>query len=192
MPRPREFDDERVLDAAMEAFWARGYAATSAQDLVDATGLGRSSLYNAFAGKHQLYERALRRYLERNTEADVALLDRPGPVKERVRELLLGVIDADLGDPQRRGCLAVNAAIALAGKDEAVTVAVRRVFARVEEALVVALERGQRDGEITGERSARALARFVLNAIYGLRVLGKAATDRAPLLDVVEATVSAL
>jgi len=192
MPRPREFDDERVLDAAMEAFWARGYAATSAQDLVDATGLGRSSLYNAFAGKHQLYERALRRYLERNTEADVALLDRPGPVKERVRELLLGVIDADLGDPQRRGCLAVNAAIELAGKDEAVTVAVRRVFARVEEALVVALERGQLDGEITGARSARALARFVLNAIYGLRVLGKAATDRAPLLDVVEATVSAL
>jgi TetR/AcrR family transcriptional repressor of nem operon len=192
MPRPREFDDERVLDAAMEAFWTRGYAATSAQDLVDATGLGRSSLYNAFAGKHQLYEQALRRYLERNTEADVALLDRPGPVKQRVRELLLGVIDADLGDPQRRGCLAVNAAIELAGKDEAVTVAVRRVFARVEEALVVALERGQRDGEITGERSARALARFVLNAIYGLRVLGKAATDRTPLLDVVEATVSAL
>jgi len=192
MPRPREFDDERVLDAAMETFWARGYAATSAQDLVDATGLGRSSLYNAFAGKHQLYEQALRRYLEHNTEADVALLDRPGPVKERVRELLLGVIDADLGDPQRRGCLAVNAAIELAGKDEAVTAAVRRVFARVEEALVVALERGQREGEITRERSARALARFVLNAIYGLRVLGKAATDRAPLLDVVEATVSAL
>lgn len=192
MPRPREFDDERVLDAAMETFWARGYAATSAQDLVDATGLGRSSLYNAFTGKHQLYEQALRRYLEHNTEADVAMLDRPGPVKQRVRELLLGVIDADLGDAQRRGCLAVNAAIELAGKDEAVTVAVRRVFARVEEALVVALERGQRDGEITRERSARALARFVLNAIYGLRVLGKAATDRAPLLDVVEATVSTL
>jgi TetR/AcrR family transcriptional repressor of nem operon len=192
MPRPREFDDERVLDAAMETFWARGYAATSAQDLVDATGLGRSSLYNAFAGKHQLYEQALRRYLEHNTEADVALLDRPGPVKERVRELLLGVVDAELGDPMHRGCLAVNAAIELAGKDEAVTVAVRRVFARVEEALVMALERGQRDGEIAPERSPRALARFVLNAIYGLRVLGKAATDRAPLLDVVEATVSAL
>lgn len=192
MPRPREFDDERVLDAAMEMFWVRGYAATSAQDLVDATGLGRSSLYNAFAGKHQLYEQALRRYLEHNTEADVALLDQPGPVKERVRELLLGVIDADLGDPQRRGCLAVNAAIELAGKDEAVTVAVRRVFARVEEALVMALERGQRNGEIARDRSARALARFVLNAIYGLRVLGKTATDRGPLLDVVETTVSTL
>lgn len=192
MPRPREFDDERVLDAAMNAFWDRGYAATSAQDLVDATGLGRSSLYNAFMGKHPLYERVLRRYLECNTEADVALLDQPGSVKERIRGLLLGVIDADLGDPQRRGCLAVNAAIELAGKDEAVTVLVRRVFARVEEALVVALDRGQRGGEITQERSARALARFVLNAIYGLRVLGKAATDRAPLLDVVDATVGAL
>ncbi|RBQ14725.1 TetR/AcrR family transcriptional regulator [Spongiactinospora rosea] len=192
MSRGREFDGERVLEAAMEAFWARGYASTSAQDLVDCTGLGRSSLYNAFAGKHQLYELALRRYLERNTESDIALLEEPGPVKERIRELMLGVVDAELGDPGRRGCLAVNAAIELAGKDEAVTATVRRIFARVEEALTVALERGQREGEVTRERSASALARFVLNAIYGLRVIGKTATDRRHLVEVVEATVAAL
>ncbi|MFC6886738.1 MULTISPECIES: TetR/AcrR family transcriptional regulator [Actinomadura] len=192
MSRAREFDEERVLDAAMEAFWERGYAATSAQALVDSTGLGRSSLYNAFTSKHRLYQLALRRYLERNTEADIALLDEPGPVKEHIRELMLGVIDAELGDPGRRGCLAVNAAIELAGKDEAVTVLVRRTFARVEEALTAALERGQRAGEITGERSAATLARFVLNAVYGLRVLGKAATDRERLVEVVDATVDAL
>ncbi|WP_433336717.1 TetR/AcrR family transcriptional regulator [Spirillospora sp. CA-294931] len=190
MSRAREFDGEQVLDAAMEAFWARGYAATSAQNLVDSTGLGRSSLYNAFAGKHQLYELALRRYLERNTEADIALLDEPGSVKEHIRELMLAVVDAELGDC--RGCLAVNAAIELAGKDEAVTVLVRRIFARVEEALTAALERGQRDCEITRERSAGALARFVLNAIYGLRVLGKTATDRQDLVDIVDTTVDAL
>jgi TetR/AcrR family transcriptional repressor of nem operon len=69
---------------------------------------------------------------------------------------------------------------------------VRLVFARVEEALAAALERGQRDGEITPEKSARALARFVLSAIYGLRVLGKAAQDRRPLVDVVDVTVAAL
>ncbi|MEU4578728.1 MULTISPECIES: TetR/AcrR family transcriptional regulator [Nonomuraea] len=192
MSRARGFDDEQVLDAAMEAFWARGYASTSAQDLVDCTGLGRSSLYNAFASKHRLYELALRRYLERNTEADIALLEESGPVKERIRQLMLGVIDAELGDPGRRGCLAVNAAIELAGKDEAVTALVRRIFARVEEALAAALARGQRDGEITRERSAAALARFVLNAVYGLRVLGKAATDRQQLEEVVDATIAAL
>lgn len=181
-----------MLDAAMEAFWARGYASTSAQDLVDSTGLGRSSLYNAFSSKHRLYELALRRYLERNTEADIALLEEPGPVKGHIRQLMLGVIDAELGDPRCRGCLAVNAAIELAGKDPAVTALVRRIFARVEEALTVALERGQRDGEITSERSAAALARFVLNSLYGLRVLGKAATDRRQLEEVVDATIAAL
>ncbi len=192
MPRPREFETDDVVDAAMEAFWAKGYAATSAQDLVERTGLGRSSLYNAFSGKHDLYERALRRYLEHNTEADVASLEGPGPVKERIRQLMLGVIDAELGDPGRRGCLAVNAAIELAGRDPAVTARVRRVFARVEDALTVALEAGQRDGEISGERSARALARFVLSAVYGLRVLGKTAEERGPLVEVVDATVGAL
>lgn len=192
MPRPREFDEDHAIDAAMEAFWARGYAATSAQDLVEATGLGRSSLYNAFDGKHELYEQALRRYLEHNTEADVALLDEPGSVKQHIRELMLGAIDADLTDPARRGCLAVNAAIELAGKDEAITVAVRKVFTRVEDALEAALARGQREGEIARERTPRALARFVLNSIYGLRVLGKTSTDRDQLTDVVEATISAL
>lgn len=192
MPRPREFDEDRAIDAAMEAFWARGYAATSAQDLVEATGLGRSSLYNAFNGKHELYEKALRHYLERNTEADVAMLDEPGPVKDRIRELMLGVVDTELADPTRRGCLAVNAAIELAGKDEAVTAAVRKVFERVERALEDALRRGQLDGEFDRERDPRALARFVLNSIYGLRVLSKTATGRDQLADVVESTIAAL
>jgi TetR/AcrR family transcriptional repressor of nem operon len=192
MPRPREFDEERVIGAALETFWAKGYAATSAQDLVDSTGLGRGSLYNAFKSKHDLYGQVMGRYLARNTEADVAILDEPGPVRERIRELMLAVIDTVPGDPGRRGCLAVNAAIELAGRDESVAAQVRLVFARVEEALAAALERGQRDGEITPEKSARALARFVLSAIYGLRVLGKAAQDRRPLVDVVDVTVAAL
>jgi TetR/AcrR family transcriptional regulator, transcriptional repressor for nem operon len=192
MPRPREFDEDRVIGAALETFWAKGYAATSAQDLVDSTGLGRGSLYNAFKSKHNLYGQVMGRYLERDTEADVAILDEPGPVRERIRDLMLAVIDTVPGDPGRRGCLAVNAAIELAGRDESVAAQVRLVFARVEEALAAALERGQRDGEITPEKSARALARFVLSAIYGLRVLGKAAQDRRPLVDVVDVTVAAL
>ena len=64
MARPRKFDEGRALDAAMEAFWAAGYEATSTQDLCDATGLGRSSIYNTFKSKHDLFERALARYME--------------------------------------------------------------------------------------------------------------------------------
>ena len=57
--RPKEFDPEQIADAAMQVFWQRGYAATSIQDLVEGTGLSRSSLYNAFDSKHGLYTCAL-------------------------------------------------------------------------------------------------------------------------------------
>ena len=66
-----------IADAAMQVFWRRGYAATSVQDLVDGTGLGRGSLYNAFGSKQGLYEAALRRYHEL-TAANLDLLARPG------------------------------------------------------------------------------------------------------------------
>ncbi|CAM5616019.1 TetR/AcrR family transcriptional regulator OS=Streptomyces alboniger OX=132473 GN=CP975_28210 PE=4 SV=1 [Streptomyces alboniger] len=64
MARPRTFDEERALDAAMHAFWVKGYEATSTQDLCEATGLGRSSIYNTFSSKHALFRRALARYMD--------------------------------------------------------------------------------------------------------------------------------
>ena len=64
MARPREFEEDAVLDAAMECFWNRGYEATSMRDLVEKTGITGASLYNAFGDKRALYERALDRYVE--------------------------------------------------------------------------------------------------------------------------------
>jgi AcrR family transcriptional regulator len=64
MPRPRTFDEDRAIDAAMRLFWTSGYEATSTQDLCEATGLGRSSIYNTFTSKRDLFDRALRRYTE--------------------------------------------------------------------------------------------------------------------------------
>ncbi|HXU64478.1 MAG TPA: TetR/AcrR family transcriptional regulator [Polyangia bacterium] len=66
MARPREFDENQALDAALEAFWARGYDATSIEDLVTATGVGRASLYAAFGDKEHLFRRVLDRYLARD------------------------------------------------------------------------------------------------------------------------------
>lgn len=66
MARPREFNEDVVLDRALGAFWARGYDATSIEDLVQATGLGRASLYGAFGDKEQLFRRVMARYLEQS------------------------------------------------------------------------------------------------------------------------------
>ena len=81
--RTKDFEPDEVADAAMQVFWRRGYAATSVQDLVDGTGLGRGSLYNAFGSKQGLYEAALRRY-HALTAANLDLLARPGNARERI------------------------------------------------------------------------------------------------------------
>ncbi|MCI2422038.1 TetR/AcrR family transcriptional regulator [Saccharopolyspora sp. K220] len=186
MARPRKFDDARVIDAAMDVFWRRGYEATSTRDLSVHTELGPSSLYNAFGDKRQLYLKALRQYYETGTVEQIEILRGAGPVKDRLRQLLATAIDIDLSGTQRPGCFAINAAIERATSDPDVKREVRRNFAAVEEALRETLAQGQRSGEVDPTRDVETLARQVLSTYYGLRVLARVQDDRQALLDVVE------
>ncbi|MFI9456491.1 TetR/AcrR family transcriptional regulator [Amycolatopsis sp. NPDC052450] len=192
MPRPKGFDTTEVLDAAVGTFWRKGYAATSAQDLVDGTGLGRGSLYNTFSGKRQLFSEALRRYEETSATRVEEMLAAPGTIRARIRRVLMDVVDDELDSSAgHRGCLAVNAALELGGIDDEVTARVRHNFERVENAFHAEFAAARQEGEIGECRDPRALAQFTLAAMYGLRVLGKTA-DRQALTQVVETTIQAL
>ena len=192
MGRPREFSDPVVVDAAMEVFWEKGYEATTTQDLCTRTGLGRGSLYNAYGSKHRLYEEAVRRYAATKAEMQLAMLAEPGPVRERLRELMLGVIDTDLADPGRRGCLALNAATEPSGRNEVVAALVQRQFVDLEQALCHLVTVGQRTGELSAGRPPLQVARTFQSTYYGLRVLAKVTADRDALLDIVEGALAAL
>ncbi|MFD1541370.1 TetR/AcrR family transcriptional regulator [Nonomuraea guangzhouensis] len=194
MGRPREFSDQAVVDAAMAVFWEKGYEATTTQDLCERTGLGRGSLYNAFGSKHRLYEEAIRRYAATRADAQLAMLADPeaGSVRERLREMMLGVIDADLADPGRRGCLALNAATEPSGRTEDVAALVRRQFVDLEQAICHLVTVGQRTGELSADRPPLQVARTFQSAYYGLRVLAKVTDDRKALLDVVDGALAAL
>ncbi|MFF2549458.1 TetR/AcrR family transcriptional regulator [Nocardia sp. NPDC058058] len=192
MPRPKGFDTDHVIDAAMSAFWNKGYAATSAQDLVESTGLGRGSLYHSFSGKHQLFMEALRRYESEWTARQVELLGGDGPVRGRIRTVLMTVVDEESGVvPANRGCLAVNSIVELGGSDPEATAQVRRIFDRMQDAFQEALERARRDDEISANRDPRALAAYLLTVMYGLRVLGKTA-DRETMIGTVETALASL
>ncbi|MFE9043376.1 TetR/AcrR family transcriptional regulator [Streptomyces sp. NPDC007818] len=192
MARPREFDEQRALTAAMETFWSLGYEGTSTRDLCASTGLGPSSLYNAFGDKRSLYLRALGRYHETSTAEQVALLQRPGPVKERLRRLMVHAVDADLDEAGRRGCFTINAAVEAPVHDQEVRDLAARSFDQVADALRAALAEGSRTGEIRASGDLRALARRVQSTYYGLRVLARVQRDRQALLDTVESTLADL
>ncbi|MER6048497.1 TetR/AcrR family transcriptional regulator [Streptomyces sp. NPDC001793] len=192
MGRPKQFDPDAAVEQAMQVFWRKGYAATTPQDLVDALGIGKGSLYNAFGSKHALFERALVRYRDDQAQALIDMLERPGPVKERLSEALHLLVVLDLGDPDRRGCLAVNVAAELTGADETATELVRRMFDRTEGAFRALIEEGQRAGEIAPDRDARAIGSMLLATVVGLRLLARVAEGPERLTRVIEATLAGL
>ncbi|MCX4524585.1 TetR/AcrR family transcriptional regulator [Streptomyces sp. NBC_01551] len=192
MGRPKQFDPDAAVEQAMQVFWRKGYAASTPQDLVDALGIGKGSLYNAFGSKHALFELALRRYRDSQALALVELLEEPGPVKARLRRTLELLAEMDLADPDRRGCLAVNTAAELAGTDEVATGLVRRMFDRTEGAFRALIEEGQRSGEIAPGRDPAALGSMLLNTVVGLRLMARVAEGSGRLTRVIDATVDSL
>lgn len=192
MARPREFDEERVLDALVETFWRLGYEATSAQDLVEATGLGRGSLYNAYANKEGLFERALQRY-QRRTEENLSLLSGDAPLRDRVRRLLQTALITQPGNHGRRGCLATNTAIE-AGHRPRIAQLVRQNFRMVEIGLEHEIAKARSAGEIASGRSSAELATYFVTVLQGLRVMASVTSpkDRNTLSRVIEHSLEVL
>ncbi|MDA5285823.1 TetR/AcrR family transcriptional regulator [Streptomyces sp. NPDC054904] len=192
MGRPKQFDPDVAVERAMDVFWRKGYAATTPQDLVDEIGIGKGSLYNTFGSKQALFERALTRYRDAQAAWLTELLDHPGSAKDRLRGALEALVELDLGDPDRRGCMAVNTAAESAPSDPWTTDTVRRMFARTEGAFRATVEEGQRAGEIDPGRDAAAVASWLLATVIGMRVLAKTAEDASQLKRVVDAAVASL
>ncbi|MEV0648031.1 TetR/AcrR family transcriptional regulator [Phytomonospora sp. NPDC050363] len=191
MGRPRQFSEERAVDAAMRVFWSQGYEATSTEALCTATGLGRSSIYNTFHSKHDLFARALEHYIQLTAESLTSVLDGEGTVRERLRRLL-DVIVADAVDSGRDGCLGVNSMIELGPRDDAVDAMLRKDKEWRIALLADAVRSGQRDGELAAGMDPVSVAHFVLSVIGGIRVAARSGNDRAVLQGIADVAMAAL
>lgn len=167
----------------MQAFWARGYEATSLDDLCEVTGLSRSSLYAAFGDKHALYLRALEQYEEMGLARIATALARP-PIRDAIAAFVDRIIDDIVAGPGRRGCFIGNCAAELARQDRVAGARVRRSLDRVEATFRAALAGASERGELAPAMDVNALARFLVAGIQGLRLIGKANPDRATLEDI--------
>jgi TetR/AcrR family transcriptional regulator, transcriptional repressor for nem operon len=180
MGRPRNFEPDTVVERAMEEFWTHGYASTSPAQLAEATGVGKGSLYNTFGSKRQLFGQALARYGRMGAQHAEEFLSRPGTTRERIGAYLRETVDSDIARPVRRGCMAVNTAAELGGRDPEITRALRAIEGRIVAVLAARIEQGHRDGDVSPDVDARATAEFLLNTITGLRI--RARTHEAPAL----------
>lgn len=180
MARPREFDTDTALQRALEVFWAKGYKATSLDDLCSATGLSRSSLYSTFRSKRSLYFSSLQRYAEEGT-AHIAsqLQGRPGLVA--IEGFVQKLIDEIVAGPGRRGCFIGNCAAELPGQDRAAAARVRDALKAIERTFEQALRSALHAGQLPADTDVAGLALFLTTGIQGLRLMGKANPDRTVL-----------
>ena len=128
MARPKKFDPDTAVVAAMDLFWANGYAATTPAELVDHLGIGRGSLYNAFHSKAALYQLALDHYRDTTTALLREVLDGEGSPAERLRHAVRLIVTVSSSADDRRGCLMTNAAIETAPHDPEIAEVVARVL----------------------------------------------------------------
>ena len=170
MGRSRQFDRQLVLEQALRVFWEKGFAATSTENLLDATAIGRQSLYNAFGDKRSLYLEALRVYHTTSTAAHVQRLDEPASPLEGVLALLCGVAPSGEDDIRSLGCMSIGSVADFADHDpdvnESRAVARRALRSR----LMHRLEEARLSGEMTGRESIDTAAEFVLVTMAGLFV----------------------
>ncbi|MGH9550396.1 MAG: TetR/AcrR family transcriptional regulator, partial [Terriglobales bacterium] len=118
MARPREFDVHEAMDAAMSTFWERGYEATSMEDLLNAMGLTKGSLYKAFGDKHNLFLLSLQDYLDRLFEKMKQSVDSNSDPVQSLTSLMGLVEGLCCRQTTPRGCFAVNTVVELSQRDE--------------------------------------------------------------------------
>ena len=192
MARSKDFDENDVLAKAVSLFWLKGYNGTSMQDLVDTLGISRSSLYDTYGDKHTLYLKALEFYQHALGNQLDDIVAQTSSAKEAIEQLLHLIANSLLNDQQHRGCFMVNAEVEVASNDPEVKDIVCKNDKQVEEAFYRAIKKGQESGEIPGRQDARALTRFFLNAIKGIRVSAKSTADKAFFNDIIKTSLSVL
>jgi len=174
----------------MQLFWEQGYEATSVQDLVDYLDLNRSSLYNTFGGKHELYLEALDHYRRAGRQALKKHLEAaPNPV-DGIRRAFEAV--ATQATERQCGCFVANAAVECAPRDPDTEQRTAETFEAMRALFRDAVKRAQDEGHIAPDRDPKALGRYLTNAFYGIHLTAKTNPPSAVVEDIVSETIRGL
>jgi TetR/AcrR family transcriptional repressor of nem operon len=195
MARTKAFDQQKAQAQAMQVFWQKGFAATSVEDLVDALGLSRSSLYDTFGDKRNLFLTVLRQYSDQVIGRMRAVMQRsPTPVAA-VKMIMADLLASANTAQGAKGCFMVNSVAELAPFDPEVTQIAAEYATAVQSLLAQGFadaRSGRSDGEPVPGPTPEQLATYVFNTMQGMRLLIKTGTPREQLQPIVDLTLQSL
>jgi TetR/AcrR family transcriptional repressor of nem operon len=192
MPKTKQFDETEVLIKAREVFSVKGYNGTSMDDLVHATGLSRSSIYDTFGDKHGLFLKSLNHYCATQgdeLQSQCAKTDSP---KKKIRAIFDYTLKGIMSDKERKGCLMVNMSMELNAVDKEVAAISLANMEDMEQTFSALVKEGQAKGEISKKFSPKAMGRLLYSNLMGLRVSGMNRPEPDALKEIVKLALSIL
>jgi TetR/AcrR family transcriptional regulator, transcriptional repressor for nem operon len=190
--RPKEFEFDEALEAALEVFWKKGYEATSLQDLIEAMDLSKSSFYQTFESKHKLLESCIKRYQEIITKELTNALESA----ESGRSFIEGAFNA-LAEKAKlpcdhKGCLIMNCANEFSQKDPAVAELISNATKKTTDIFLMAVKRAQKEGEVSSDKKPLSIARYLVSNICGVQTMIKAGANPSMIREISEVALQAL
>ena len=192
MGRTKQFDEATALASAMQLFWAKGYAATSLQDLEEATGLKRTSIYNTFGNKRSIFQKTLTLYRQQVEEKLASIMNEAPNCRAAISQWLTAVIDMHFSKETPGGCLMILSVLESSQYDEQTKEMASSLFHKEKDMVAKRLKHGVKEGELSKDFDCNGVAGAVAAASSGLMVLAMAGYPRKALEQVAQATLRLL
>ena len=192
MPRTKEYDRDQVLENAMKVFYKKGYEGTSIQDLVDATGLNRFGMYQAFDSKGGLFLEVLDKYRQSSAANLFVFLEKDPAGLKSVKAFFDYLITKFSGAKDEKGCLMTNTAVDLPLRCQNTSRKIKTYMKRMEDGFYGCLLRARKQKEIGPKADLRALALYLVGITQGLSVLSRANTETARMKSFVKVALDNL
>jgi TetR/AcrR family transcriptional regulator, transcriptional repressor for nem operon len=192
MPKVKLFNEEEAMDTITQLFWTKGYNGTSIDELVTASGLSRSSLYDTFGGKHELFLKSLQHYLQQNNHTLQNELAGIASPKKKIEFFFRYAVDDIMDDKKRKGCFMLNSSTELCNLDKKVAAIAADNMSNVTNRLAAWIKEAQQLGEISNRQQAKILATSLYASFCGLRVMGQTNPEKKLLDDVVKSVMQLL
>lgn len=193
--RPRVFDEEQALDAALAVFWRNGYQAASLAELTQAMGISKPSLYSAFGNKEQLYLAALERYREQQLSKHADALAAEPDLKNALRDFLRSVATMLTAPELPGGCMVVNSAVAcdLSALPRRVVAAIGKTVDESSFGLLkIRLQHELQQRHLPETTSVEQLADYFTAMMCGMAVMSKVGVTAERLFDTIEQALCVL
>ncbi len=192
MARTKEFDRDTVVGRAIEVFWSKGFEATSIQDLVDAMGINRGSIYDTFGDKAGLFDEAVAQYIAQTPARHLVENAKTGDPRKEIEKFFDTVVKTGSAEGGQRGCLWTNTLTELCSRNDRLATKMNDGLRRIEDAFCILIRRGQACGEFPPTRRPRTLARFFVATLQGIQAMSKIRPGRRALRDIADTAVSLL